>query len=231
MSAHFSEASIKFLAALKRHNEREWFNARKPVYERELKEPLLAVIGEINIAMARFAPEFVRDPARCAMRIYRDIRFSTDKRPYKHNVAAWWARAGLEKTSGGGFYLELSPLGITCAAGVYMPDKDQTLAIRRLLLEQHALYRRLIASRTMRAAGMAPFDGMPLTRAPKGFPADHSASDLIAQRQWGVAAHLPVADALDAALVKKIVTRFRAAAPLVNLLNSPLISAAHKPLF
>jgi uncharacterized protein (TIGR02453 family) len=231
VSAHFSEAGIKFLAGLKRHNEREWFNARKPVYERELKLPLLEIIAEVNVGLARFAPEFIRDPAKCAMRIYRDIRFSPDKRPYKSNVAAWWVRKGLEKTSGGGFYFELSTTGITCAAGVYMPEKDQLLAIRRMLLDRHAEYRRLVAVRAMRAAGLVEFDGLRLTRAPKGFPAEHPALDLVEQRQWGVSAHLPVADALDPGLVKQIVARFKAAAPLVELLNAPLISVERKPLF
>lgn len=231
MSAHFSEAGVKFLAGLKRHNEREWFNARKPVYERELKLPLLEVIAEVNAALARFAPDFVRDPQKCAMRIYRDIRFSTDKRPYKNKVAAWWARRGLEKTSGGGFYFELAATGLTCAAGVYMPDKNQTLAIRRMLLERHADYCRLVTANAVRAAGLAEFDGLRLTRAPKGFPREHPALDLVQQRQWGLSAQLPIADALDPGLVKHVVACFKAATPLVELLNSPLLGGERKPLF
>ena len=231
MSAHFSDRSLKFLASLKRHNQREWFQPRKAIYEQELKTPLLDVIGEVNAAMQRFAPEHVRDPARCAMRIYRDIRFSKNKLPYKTNVAAWWARSGLEKTSGGGFYFELNTEGITCAAGVYLPDKEQTLAIRRMLLERHAEYRKLIAAKALRTAALVEFDGLRMTRAPKGFPAHHAADDLLRQRQWGVAAHLPVAAALGPDLVRQITACFKAAAPLVNLLNSPLLPAPRRPLF
>ena len=71
------------------------------------------------------------------MRIYRDIRFSKDKRPYKTNLAAWWARHGMEKTSGGGFYLEVSPTAVRIAAGAYMPEREQLLAIRRMLVDRH----------------------------------------------------------------------------------------------
>ena len=102
---------MKFLKGLKRNNDREWFNARKDVYETELKAPMLALIGEINGGLAGFAPVHVRPPEKCMMRIYRDIRFSNDKRPYKTHMAAWWARQGMEKTSGGGFYLHVSADG------------------------------------------------------------------------------------------------------------------------
>ena len=226
MGAHFSEAGVKFLRGLARHNEREWFDPRKHVYEAELKAPMLAVIDEINEAMLRFAPEHVRAPQKCMMRIYRDIRFSKDKRPYKRQVAAWWARQGLEKTSGGGFYFHLSATEVQVAAGVYMPEKDQLLAIRRMLLERHDEVRRL-----MKVRGMQPIDAMRMTRAPKGFPAEHPANDLVMQRQWGVSSTLPLETALSPALAKEIVRRFRRAAPLIALLNAPLVEKPKRPLF
>ena len=226
MAAYFSSAGMKFLTGLAKHNDREWFNARKDVYESELKAAMLAIVGEVNDGMAKFAPEFVRDPGKCMMRIYRDIRFSKNKDPYKTNVAAWWARAGMEKTSGAGFYFEFSPRGVTIAAGCYMPDKDQLLAIRRMLLERHEQVRKAFKVR-----GMEAFDGMRMTRAPKGFPAEHPANDLVLQRQWGIAAHLPAEEGLAPGLVKTIVARFKAAEPLVTLLNEPLVRRPAKPLF
>src|SRR6202041_3599310 len=122
MGIHFSEDALKFLRGLKRHNDREWFAERKAVYERELKAPMLALIGEVNEAMAEFAPMHVRPPQKIMMRIYRDIRFSKNKQPYKTHVSAWWVRDGLEKTSGGGFYFHVSPEEVVIAAGAYMPE-------------------------------------------------------------------------------------------------------------
>jgi uncharacterized protein (TIGR02453 family) len=230
MSAHFSAAAIKFLRGLKRNNDREWFNERKPVYEQELKAPMLAVINEVNEALVDFAPEFIRPAHKSMMRIYRDIRFSKNKNPYKTNVAAWWARQGLEKTSGGGFYFHVTATEVHISAGVYMPEREQLLAIRRHLLEHHEELRTLMDAKKMRAL-MTPFDGLKLTRAPKGFPADHPALDLILQRQWGVTAELPVEVALGPKLVDEVVKRFKMAAPMVALLNAPLVVKPSKPLF
>ncbi|MDE3104802.1 MAG: DUF2461 domain-containing protein [Acidobacteriota bacterium] len=230
MPAHFTEESIKFLRGLKRNNDRTWFEARKPVFERGLKVPMLAVIAAVNDAMVDFAPENVRPPQKVMMRIYRDIRFSSDKSPYKTQVAAWWAREGLEKTSGGGYYFHLSATELTIAAGVYMPQAEQLLAIRRHLLEHHAELRALLAGKKLRAK-LGEFDGQKLTRPPKGFPADHPAMDLLVCRQWGVAATLPAETATQPTLVREIVERFRLAAPVVQLLNAPLMARPRQPLF
>ena len=227
-AAHFSAEAMKFLRGLARHNDREWFNARKAIYERELKEPMLAVISRINQDLSAFAPEHVRPPQKAMMRIYRDTRFSKEKIPYKTHMSAWWARAGLEKTSGGGFYLEISPRQVIVAAGCYMPERDQLLAIRRYLLEHHEELRALLADKKL-ARLAAPFEGLSLTRAPKGFPAEHPAMDLILRRQWGVSATLSGELAVEPGLVSEVVARFRAMTPLVEFLNRPLTSAAAKP--
>ena len=121
MATHFSPEAMKFLRGLARNNDREWFEARRAVYERAVKAPMLALVDEITAAMTEFAPEHVRPAHKIMMRIYRDIRFSKNKQPYKTHLAAWWARRGMEKTSGGGFYLQISPQQVMVAAGVYMP--------------------------------------------------------------------------------------------------------------
>jgi uncharacterized protein (TIGR02453 family) len=225
---HFTQEAFRFLRALARHNDREWFNARKPIYEQALKEPMLAVIAAINQALAHFAPEHIRPPQKAMMRIYRDTRFSKDKLPYKTHLAAWWARAGLEKTSGGGFYLQVSPNEVLVAAGCYMPERDQLLSIRRYLLEHHQEFRSLLAEKQL-ARLTEPFEGLSLTRAPKGFPADHPALDLLLRRQWGVSATLPGSVALEPSLVETVVARMKVMAPLVEFLNRPLVPQAPNP--
>ncbi len=191
---------------------------------------MLAVIEEINGSLADFAPEFVRPPQKIMMRIYRDIRFSKNKQPYKTHVAAWWARQGLEKTSGAGFYLHIGVDEVRIAAGCYMPEKDQLLAIRRMLLERHEDLRAFMGKKHLKGK-MTPFDGHKMNRGPKGFPADHPALDLILCRQWGVSAGLPAETALGPGLLKEIVTRFKLAAPMVRLLNEPLAGKPKQPMF
>ena len=222
MDAHFNEAGVRFLRGLKRHNDRDWFNERKAVYESEVKGPTLRVIAAVNEAMLEWAPEHVRAPEKTMMRIYRDIRFSPDKRPYKTHVSAWWARAGMEKTSGAGFYLQVSGVEVIIAAGIYMPDREQLLLLRRHMVEQHAAMRALLGSRKLKRLGMTALPGIPLTRPPKGFAGETDAMDLLVQREWGVAVTMPASTAIEKGFAGEIVRRFHASAELVAGLNQPL---------
>ncbi len=230
MPTHFSSEALKFLRGLARHNDRVWFEERRPLYEQALKAPMLTLIAEVNDAFAEISPSHICPPHKAMMRIYRDIRFSKNKAPYKTQIAAWWAASGLEKTSGAGFYLSLSPTDLTIAAGCYMPEPEQLLAIRRHLLDHHQELRALLANKRLKAK-LSAFNGLKLTRAPKGFPADHPAVDLFLQRQWGVSAVLPAEHALEPALLQEVVTRFRLASPIVAFLNTPLERSPRKPLF
>jgi uncharacterized protein (TIGR02453 family) len=230
MGICFSGEGLKFLRGLKRNNDREWFGARKDVYERELKEPMLALIGEINEAMVGFAPEHVRPPQKIMMRIYRDIRFSKNKQPYKTHISGWWAREGLQKTSGAGFYFHVGPTEFLVAAGVYMPEREQLLAIRRHLSGHHAEFRSLMKAKKLRGL-MEVNDEVRMTRPPKGFAADDPAVDLLMCKQWGVSTTLPVERALLPSVGKDIVERFKAAAGMVAFLNAPLVVKVRRPLF
>ncbi len=230
MNPHFTDAALRFLRGLKRHNDRVWFNERKHLYEAELKAPMLALIAALNERMLGFAPDHVQPPTKVLLRIYRDIRFSSDKRPYKTHLSAWWARTGMRKTSGAGFYFDLSPTEITIAAGLYMPERDQLLAVRRHLLEHGDALQTELGRRALTRLGLAPIDGQPLSRPPKGFPAGHPAEHLIRCRQWGVSATLPAALALTPQLVKELDRRFSAAAALVYLLNQPLVAQPKRAL-
>jgi uncharacterized protein (TIGR02453 family) len=230
---YFRPEALKFLRSLARNNDRDWFQPRKEVFESELKQPMLALARRINDAMLDFAPDHVRPAEKCVFRIYRDTRFSADKTPYKTHVAAWWLRAGLEKTSGGGFYLQVSAKDVCIAAGVYMPEREQLLRIRTWLLTHHAELRKLLKDRRLKKR-FAEFEGWPLTRPPKGFPKDHPAMDLLLCRQWGVSASLPAEAALDKNFARTVTEYFRLAAPLVAALNEPLIAdlkVGRKPLF
>lgn len=194
---------------------------------------MLALIGRLLQGMMDYAPDHVRPPQKCMLRIYRDIRFSPDKSPYKTQVAAWWAHQGAPKTSGSGYYLHLSATELVIAAGVYMPPPDQLYAIRSHLLTRHAQFARLLENKKLRTK-FEVHDPNPLSRPPKGFAADHPAIEWIKWRQWGVIATLPAAVALGPALPALVEEHFRLAAPLVDFLNEPLMRGPRtvkKPLF
>ena len=111
-----------------------------------------------------------------------------------------------------------------------MPEREQLLAIRRYLAEHHVEFRKAMAGKKLRSL-MQEGDGMKLTRPPKGFSADDPALDLLVCRQWGVEASLPVERATMPTLVKDVVERFKAAAPVIAMLNTPLAVRAKRPMF
>src|SRR5579863_2309797 len=226
-AAHFQPEALKFLRGLEKHNDRVWFNERKAVYEAELKEPMLAIIRKVTDAMMDFAPNHVRPAEKSLFRIYRDTRFSSDKRPYKTHVAAWWSHQGFDKTSGAGYYFHISAKEVIVAAGAYMPEKEQLAAIRNWLLDNHAELRKLL-NRPAICKTFTEFEGNALTRPPKGFPSDHPALDLIQCRQWGLSATLPAEAALKPDIAAVVTRHFKLAAPIVDALNGP-IAAALKP--
>jgi uncharacterized protein (TIGR02453 family) len=219
--------ALAFLRNLGRHNDREWFQPRKEQFEELLREPMLAIVRKITDAMLEFAPNHVRPAEKSLFRIYRDTRFSADKRPYKTHVAAWWSHQGLEKTSGAGYYFHVSAKDVIIAAGAYMPEKEQLAAIRHWLLDHHAEFRKVLQKAALRRV-FSEFEGNALTRPPKGFPSEHPAMDLVRCRQWGLAATLPADSALDAKFAATVIRYFKLAAPVVDALNTP-IAAAMKP--
>ena len=221
---YFRPEALTFLRNLARHNDRVWFNERKAVYESELKEPMLAVIRRITDAMMEFAPNHVRPAEKSLFRIYRDTRFSNNKLPYKTHVAAWWSHMGMQKTSGAGYYFQVSPKGVVIAAGAYMPEKEQLAAIRNWLLNNHVQFRRLLQKPAVRKT-FTEFEGEALTRPPKGFPCDHPAMDLIKCKQWGLSTTLPAKTALEKDFAQTLIRHFKLLAPLVDALNTPIAAS------
>jgi uncharacterized protein (TIGR02453 family) len=224
---YFRPEALTFLRNLTKHNDRAWFLPRKAQFEAELREPMLAIVRKVTDAMLDFAPNHVRPAEKSLFRIYRDTRFSNDKRPYKTHVAAWWSHQGLQKTSGAGYYFHVSAKEVVIAAGAYMPEKEQLAAIRHWLLDNHADFRKLLRRAALRKH-FEEFEGNALTRPPKGFPSNHPALDLVQCRQWGLAATLPAKAALDTGFAATLIRHFRLAAPMVDALNTP-IAAALKP--
>ncbi len=221
---YFKPEALTFLRNLAKHNDRAWFQPRKAQFEAELREPMLAVVRKITDAMMDFAPNHVRPAEKSLFRIYRDTRFSHDKRPYKTHLAAWWTHLGLEKTSGAGYYFHVSPKEVIIAAGSYMPEKEQLAAIRHWLLDNHKEFRKLL-NRPSVKKHFDEFEGNALTRPPKGFPCEHPAMDLIRCRQWGLHADLPAKAALKKDIADVVIRYFKIAAPVVDALNAPIAAS------
>ncbi len=223
----FPGEALSFLRALKKNNRREWFQARKNVYEEKVKAPMSELIAALDRRLERFAPDYVADPQKAIFRIYRDTRFSRDKSPYKTNIAANFPRRGLGKGAGAGLYFSISPEEIEVAGGIYMPDADQLRTVRGFLAEHHARARKVLAGRKL-AASMGGLWDQRFARVPRGYPPDHPAADLLRYRHWVLYKLLDPGLAVTPRLFDEIVERFRVMAPFVELLNEPLLAASKK---
>lgn len=224
----FPPEALAFFRGLKRNNKREWFQARKAVFDEKVRAPMFQLVDALNAEMMKFAPDYVTEPERAVYRIYRDTRFSSDKTPYKTHIAAVFPRRGMERHAGAGFYFSVSPEEVEVAGGVYMPPPEQLAAIRSYLAEQHEEFRRIANARSLRTL-VGEIVGDQLARVPKGFCADHPAADLVRYKQLYVFAELDPALALTPKLLGELVKRFRVITPLVEFLNAPLIRAWRHP--
>jgi len=219
---HFSSATLTFLRALKRNNDREWFKARKERYERDVKTPMLAVIEQLAIDCKSFAPEIVASPKVSMYRIYRDTRFSADKTPLKTNVAASFPWRGLHRHQGAGLYFEVAPGWVWIGGGMYMPQPQQLVAVREHIAGHHKQLRAIVESPGFRRL-VGPLHGDRLKRVPRGFPHDHPAAEYLKFRHFVAGAELPASLATSPAFYKKVLTIFREVTPLARFLNAAVL--------
>ena len=215
----FPAEGLAFFAALQRHNRREWFQPRKATFEEKLKQPMRELVGAVNSAMRRFAPDYVTDPDKAIYRIYRDTRFSKDKTPYKDHIAASFSRRG--DKGGAGFYFAVSHKEVAIGGGLYMPEPETLAAIRRHLAERHEEFRKIARARAVRQL-FVEVQGEQLTRVPKGYPCDHPAADLLRLKQYLLYVELAPELATTPAIYTEVVKHFRAMTPFVEFLNAPL---------
>lgn len=220
----FSPDALSFLRALKRNNRREWFQPRKQKYEALIKAPMLEFVACLNDEFARFAPAYVTPPEKAVYRIYRDTRFSPDKTPYKTHIAAIFPRHTAVKREGAVFYLHFTEKELLAFAGVYSPDRDELLAYRTLLQENHEEFEAILSNKPLRKL-VGTLQGEQLSRMPKGFPVDHPAEGLLRQKQWYLESTLDSGILTTPRLVPELAKRFAVMAPMVEFLNRPF---AHK---
>ncbi len=217
----FPAQGMRFLRELAKNNNREWFIAHKGDYEKFVKEPMIELVLALGGAIQGFAPEMETDPKRAIYRIYRDIRFSADKSPYKTHVSALFSPRGLKKHASASLYLQLDPKEMLVAGGVYMPGSKELLAIRRHIAAKHDELRAILADKRCRRL-FGGLEGESLVRIPKGFSAEHPAADPLRMKQLYVYATEPSKLALGPKLVPRVLELFGAMMPLVRFLNAPL---------
>lgn len=168
---------LNFLQQLSENNNRDWFHEHKQEFIKAKEN--FEIITEILISqIGKFDKEVGSLQAKnCIFRIYRDVRFSKDKSPYKTNFGAFLVPGG-KKSGKAGYYLHLDPNGSFLAGGVYMPPSDQLKRIRSYIFEHTGELKQIISEPGFKN-NFGEISGDTLKKAPRGFPADFPDLDLL----------------------------------------------------
>ena len=225
----FTPEALKFLRALKRNNDRDWFQARKEQFEELLRNPMLELLACINDDLMKFAPDYVMEPSKALFRIYRDTRFSHDKSPYKTHLAAVFSHRVMPRNHGAGFYFQISTDKVGMGGGIYQPPPDLLRRLREHIAENPREYQKAIEEVNARKIA-GKFEGQPLTRVPKGFDPQHPAAELLKCRSLFFYSELPAETALQPQFEKEITTRFRAITQFVQLLDKSIVGKSKSSL-
>jgi uncharacterized protein (TIGR02453 family) len=229
MAGYFSEASLRFLRALARHNERAWFEAHRAEYEATIRVPLGALVEEMDVRLAGVAPEIVGDPKRSIFRIHRDIRFSKDKSPYKVHAACWFFhrdashRVGQESHGGGaGFYFHLQPGASLEAGGIWMPPPEALGKLRDAMAARPAVFSRVVGEARLRRRFGELSDEAVLQRVPRGYAPEHPAARWLRYRSFTMGRTLSDREVLGDRLPDRLAADFTLLVPLIRWINSAL---------
>lgn len=165
--------TLQFLTDLSANNDREWFALNKSRHD-EARQNVLNFVAEIIKGLAEADPAIPvgLDSKDCVMRIYRDIRFSLDKTPYKNNFGAGISPNG-KNFNGPGYYLHISPKECFVAAGCWMPEKEHLKLIRQEIDYNSSEFREILSK--VKSANNKSFleTDHKLKTAPKGYPSEH----------------------------------------------------------
>ena len=233
----FTAASLRFLRGLARNNKKPWFEAHRDDYETQIRVPMRALIEEMDVRFARFAPELTGDPKRSMFRINRDIRFSKDKSPYKTHAACWFRHSAADHRVGGdaeagsaGLYFHLQPRQSFVGAGIWMPPRPALDKIRDAIADDPRGFGRIIKRPAARRRYGGLDDEAKLKRMPRGFSDDHPAAEWLRYQSFTLGRQLGDREVLSPRLAEGLERDFRLMLPLVRWLNAALgLKAASRP--
>ena len=207
-------STLKFLKDLEKHNDREWFSAHKDQYDAALKNVNQfrdAVLQQLN------KKDVIEDGR--VFRIYRDVRFSKDKAPYKNNFGIHFTRAGKERR--GGYYLHIQPGESFAGGGFWAPEPQDLKRIRDEFAFDDKPIRKILANKTF-VKYFGTLNGDELKTAPSGYDRDHPAIDLIRKKQLIIGRNFKDKEVTDATFLKEVVLSFEAMRPFFDYMSEVL---------
>ncbi|MDP4198199.1 MAG: DUF2461 domain-containing protein [Bacteroidota bacterium] len=222
----FSNETFKFLHGLKKHNNKEWFEAHRDDYERHLCEPSKA----LAYAMGRYFKEhdlpLVGNAKTSLFRINRDIRFSKDKSPYKTHIGLSFPLEGTKKEEWCGYYIGFEPaktgkgMHVYVGGGVYMPMPPQLKRIRAKIASNHKELTKIIGSPAFKRLYPKGLEGESLKRIPIGYEEGHPAAQWLKLKSFLFGFDLADSELLNEELPDVLGKKFKVALPVVLFLGS-----------
>lgn len=211
------ENVLQFLTGLSENNTREWFNANKKAYDESRKKVMFLTEVLIN-EIRKFDPSIpVMDPADCLFRIFRDVRFSNDKRPYKTNFGCFIARGG-RKSSYAGYYLHIEPGAAFAGGGIYMPEAENLKILREYIAENGDEFHSIVNDKQFKKVYPEMYDDK-LKTAPKGFAPDHEFIDILKYKSFAFTHRLNDEEIISENFIDVIVQSFKQLSPINLYLN------------
>ncbi len=216
-----TQETITFLKRLDRNNNREWLQSHKPDFERA-KEDFAKFVSDLIGRISMFDPKIGGLlPESCTFRIYRDVRFSKNKKPYKTNFGAYLSPGG-RKSAAPGYYIHLQPGQSFLAAGKYNPEPGELLQIRRAITKRTDDFLKIPGARNFKKC-FGEIHGQKLKTAPKGFPKDHEAIEYLKLKNFLAFLELPDDKfILTREFPTFVASAFKETKPLVDFLRTAL---------
>jgi uncharacterized protein (TIGR02453 family) len=208
--------TLEFLTDLKNNNDRDWFQAHREQYERSQNEVknLFAELGEL----IRKQDEIDHIGSK-VFRIYRDVRFSKDKSPYKTSRSMVFRRAGAERR--GGYYLHVEPGNIFLATGFWKPDPQELFHLRKQISQSDEEMRSILNEKTIKEY-FGEMQGDKLKRAPKGFDKEDPALDLLRYKGFILTHQFNREEAESPDFAMNVAEGFHKARPFLNYMSEIL---------
>jgi len=219
----FEKPLFDFLRDLTANNDREWFAAHKARYVAEVRDPMLDFIAAYGPHLKRISTRFVADPRAnggSLFRIYRDIRFARDKRPYKTNAGAHFRHEAARDAHAPGFYLHLATDGVFAAAGIWHPDGPALTKIRNTIVGNAAGWRKVTSPAALGPHG--ELAGDKLKRPPRGFDPDHPFIEDLKRKDFFALARFTEKEACSPGFIDRFDETCRAFAPMTRFLTHAL---------
>ncbi len=215
-----TQNTINFLKKLSKNNNREWFQTNKKAFD-AAQDNMTAFAGYLIGQIGKFDEAVVDvDPKTCVFRIYRDVRFSKDKSPYKTNLGAYIAPGG-RKSMKPGYYFHLEPGKSFVAGGKHLPDGPETLKIRTAIAANADEFLKIVTKKSY-ADKFGEMRGDSLKSAPKGFDSDHKAIDRLKLKEFMAFTQLQDDSLISPEFPKHLVKLMKEMYPLVSFLRRAL---------